>query len=144
VPLGPHVDARTALASALDELATRVGADNALVIDAWAHLWCHARPIDGAEQELAVDLAREVLRHAPKPLTRGGRLHHWDMTGPGGWYARSFAGVYVVVLVFVGALDAAAILAALTDALPRIESLTVSLPPHDGPRTTSGAAKQRA
>jgi hypothetical protein len=88
-------------------------------------------------------LARTVVDRAVKPLVRGGRIDEGSFGDDGGWYARSFAGVYLVLIVFDRAFDQALVRAALVDALPTIEALTVALPSPDGPEAEAGAAKLR-
>jgi hypothetical protein len=64
-------------------------------------------------------------------LARGGHLAR-DVREPAfGWIARSFAGVYVAVLVFDRAWDELQAKPALLQALPAIETALLSLPPRD-------------
>lgn len=141
VALGPSVPEWAALVRALVALAERTGAQNAFVTDAWGHLWCRARAPERPERVLA--LARTVVDRAAKPLVRGGRIDEGAFGDDGGWYARSFAGVYLVLIVFDRAIDHELVRAALIDALPAIEALTLALPSPDGPGSASGAAKMR-
>ena len=142
--LGYGVEEWSALATLLAALAQRVGASNACVTDAWGHLWCRGHALSQEQQERVLALAREVVEVAPKPLPRGGRLDGGAFADGGGWYARSFAGVYVLLVIFEAPFDELSLRRALLGFLPRIEALTVALPPPDGPEATSGAAKQRA
>lgn len=144
MPLGPANEEWNALASVLALLAERAGAANACVTDAWGNLWCRARALSAAEQERVLALARHVVERTPTPLARGGRIDHTEHSEGGGHHARSFAGVYVVLLVFDGAIDELAVRRALRELLSQIEALTVALPPPDGPDATSGAGKRRA
>jgi hypothetical protein len=137
--LGPGVPEWAALAQALAALASRTGATNAFVIDAWGHLWCRARA-HGAPDHL-FRLATAVLQRASKPLTRGGRLDVGAIGDDEAWYARSFAGVYVVLVLFERTFDELAVRRAVTESLREIEALTLSLPPPDGPDVSRGAAK---
>jgi hypothetical protein len=139
VALGPAVPEWAALADALAALTARSGARNVFVVDAWGHLWCRARAHDDSDRVLA--LATTVLARAAKPLTRGGRLDVGHVGDDTAWYARSFAGVYVVLLVFDAAFDELAVRRSVIAALPEIEALTVALPPPGGPDASSGAAK---
>ena len=76
-------------------------------------------------------------------LHRGGQLRH-TVSGEGfGYVARSFGGIYVVILVFGGALDELVAKRALTHALPAIERLVAALPPHEPPPPTAGVAAMR-
>ncbi len=117
------------LAAALATLAKECGAQNAHVLDAWANLWCSADAYDGPGGDLAIGLTDAQLKKLRLPLNRGGRLHCATATD----YFRSFAGIYVVNLHFAGPFDADAVLTATDAALPRIEALTLLLPPPEGP-----------
>jgi hypothetical protein len=59
--------------------------------------------------------------------------------GRGAIYLRSFASVYVLVLTFEDAARLFRAREAISNALPEIESLTVALPPPDGPDASGGA-----
>jgi hypothetical protein len=58
--------------------------------------------------------------------------------------AESFAGIYVVVVWVEGSPDSTLVRARLRAAIPKIEALTIALPPPDGPDATAGASKVRA
>jgi hypothetical protein len=58
--------------------------------------------------------------------------------GPAPLVAHSFAGLYLLVLVFDAPFDELRAERATLDALPRIERLVLALPPHD-PDPTEGA-----
>lgn len=76
-------------------------------------------------------------------LHRGGHLRH-TVSGEGfGYVARSFGGIYVVILVFGGPLDELVAKRALTHALPTIERLVAALPPHTPLPPTAGMAAMR-
>ena len=64
---------------------------------------------------------------------------HWRTARS--YIAESFAGIYVLVAWFNEPSDA---YLAIRQAIPRIEGLTLSLPPPDGPDATEGAGKARA
>jgi hypothetical protein len=121
------------LASALAALAAECGAQNAYVLDAWANLWCSAHAYDRFGGDVAMQVTDAQLRKLKVPLNRGGRLHAVTSTD----YLRSFAGIYVVLLHFVEPFDADAMLTATDAALPRIETLTLLLPPPEGPGSGS-------
>lgn len=141
MPLGPAVPEWAALVRSLAALTERAAATNAFVTDAWGHLWCRAWSPDSPHEVLA--LARRVADSAAKPLERGGHLGRGAVDAQGAWYARSFAGVYIVLIVFDGAFDVALVRAALGESLPTIEALTLALPPPDGPETGAAAAELR-
>lgn len=144
MPLGPDVAEWSALAAALAQLADRAGAANACVTDAWGHLWCRARAFSFPEQQRVLALARQLVEQAPAPLARGGRIDRSERTEHGAYAARSFAGVYVVLLLFDRPIDELAVRRAMRELLPPIEALTMALPPPDGPDATSGEGKRRA
>ncbi|MCC6873578.1 MAG: hypothetical protein IT378_04645 [Sandaracinaceae bacterium] len=142
--LGPAIAEWRALASVLAALAERVGASNACVTDAWGHLWCRGRPLSSEEQDRVLALARAIPERAPKPLPRGGRVDGGGIEQGQRWHARSFAGVYVALILFEHPFDELAVRRALQDLLPEIEALTIALPPPDGPDATSGVATKQA
>jgi hypothetical protein len=57
--------------------------------------------------------------------------------------ARSFAAIYVLVVVFRGPFEELRAKHAVTHALPAIESLVLALPPRDPPPTIAGAKAMR-
>ena len=76
-------------------------------------------------------------------LHKGGHVRH-TVSGEGfGYVARSFGGIYVLILVFGGALDELVAKRALTHALPAIERLVAALPPHEPLPPTAGVAVMR-
>jgi hypothetical protein len=88
----------------------------------------------------AVDAVR-ALTGIPT-LHRGGHLHEKHVEEGFGYLARSFAGIYVIVLVFEGAFDELRAERALALSLPAIERLVTALPPLD-PTPVAGAAAIR-
>ncbi len=117
------------LADALGALAREVGASNGFVLDSVANLWCSAKLYEGPDGDEVMDVAYDALTAMPIPLKRGGRI---DRVA-GQTYLRSFAGIYVLALRFTAAFDLARVRASAEQALPRIEALTLQLPPPDGP-----------
>ena len=71
-------------------------------------------------------------------LHKGGQLHHSVSEPDFGYVARSFAGIYVLVVVFRETYDELRAKRATVHALPIIERLVLALPPRD-PVPTSGA-----
>ncbi|WP_437812635.1 hypothetical protein [Sorangium sp. So ce1078] len=146
MPLGDDVPAWKALRDALGDLVARAGAVTAAVIDESNNIWC-AWPVSPAVLPLAARFAElEVAHRAGPPLRRGGRLSVARPAAPpeDAYLAESFGGIYVLVLWFEGPFDAAFQRARLRRELPRIEALTIGLPPPDGPEASEGAAKLRA
>jgi len=72
-------------------------------------------------------------------LHRGDHLHEAIREDSLGYIARSFATIYVLILVFPGHFDELGAERAMSRALPTIEKLVVSLPPDDTPNTRQGA-----
>jgi Type II secretion system (T2SS), protein E, N-terminal domain len=76
-------------------------------------------------------------------LRKGGHVRHMA-TGPGfGCVARSFAAIYVLILVFDNPFDELLAKRAVAQALPTIERLVAALPPLDPPPPTAGVAAMR-
>jgi len=82
--------------------------------------------------EAAVPLVIEATRE--RPLRKGGHLHLLRSVEPPFAAAESFAGVYMVLLLFDEPFAAADVSALVRRALPEIEALTVALPPPDPTR----------
>lgn len=141
--LGPHVPEWAALARTLGVLAEGAGAANAVVTDAWGHLWCRAEPLAGPALERVLAVASRLAADARPPLARGGKIDRTRADGDASWVARSFAGVYVLVLLHEGPFDPARSRAAIDAHLASIEALTLALPPTSGPDATSGAGRAR-
>jgi hypothetical protein len=97
-------------------------------------------PRDPPASTRAVDAVRALPEiHS---LHRGGHLHQ-TFTEPGfAWLAKSFAGIYVLILAFEGAFDELRAERAVTISLPAIERLVTALPPLD-PTPVAGAAAIR-
>ncbi|HVY45555.1 MAG TPA: hypothetical protein VHB21_06725 [Minicystis sp.] len=89
-------------------------------------------------RHLATRAAVPAVRALPElaALPKGGHLHHAYAEARFGFAAHSFAGIYVLVLVFDGPFDELGARRATQHALPTIERLVLSLPPRDP--TTSG------
>ena len=104
----------------LDTTAQAYGASTPLPDD-WSTLVDEVVP-------LVVEATRE------HPLRKGGHLHLMRSVEPPFAAAESFAGVYMVVLLFEAPFVAAEVSALVRRALPEIEALTVALPPPDPTR----------
>jgi hypothetical protein len=79
--------------------------------------------------ERAVDAVRALP--ILDQLHRGAHLAHAERSEGFGFVARSFAAIYVLVLVFDKAYDELRVERALRDGLPVIERLVLALPPWD-------------
>jgi hypothetical protein len=86
------------------------------------------------------DRALDAVRALPvlSSLHRGGHLHHAERGESFGFVARSFAGIYVLIVVFGAAHDEVRAERAVQQSLPIIERLVLALPPLD-PTPMAGA-----
>ncbi len=64
-------------------------------------------------------------------LRRGKRVRHIERDGPAPYLAHSFAGIYLLTLVFDEAFDELRAERAVLEALPRVERFVLALPPLD-------------
>jgi hypothetical protein len=76
-------------------------------------------------------------------LHKGGHLRHMTSEPDFGWVARSFAAIYVIILIFEGPFEELLAKRAMTQALPIIERLVAALPPLDPEPPTAGVAALR-
>ncbi len=77
-------------------------------------------------------------------LKKGGHLRHMAGEPDFGYLARSFAAIYVLVLIFDRPFEELLAKRAVTQALPSIERLVAALPPLEPPPPTAGVAAMRA
>jgi hypothetical protein len=76
-------------------------------------------------------------------LHKGGHLRHM-VSEPGfGFTARSFAAIYVLILIFDRPFEELLVKRAMAQALPVIERLVAALPPLEPPPPTAGVAAMR-
>lgn len=114
--------------------------DNVVSLDAHRAGTPPPPPVERSASLRAIDEVRALPGIAA--LHRGGHVHE-SVRGEGfGWVARSFAGIYVLVLVFDHAFDEVGAERAIAHALPTIERLVAALPPLD-PTPTAGVAAIR-
>jgi hypothetical protein len=110
-------------------------------------LLARALPLTLPVKESNLFLCRALLESPPQapPLRRGGKIDCIveDRATDTKLSARSFAGIYVLVL-WHDWFDDRPVSGTVEEALPLIEALVIALPPPDGPDATSGAAKMRA
>jgi hypothetical protein len=86
---------------------------------------------------------REVRALPPAAqLHKGATLHHVERAEGFGYLARSFAGIYVLVLVYDALFDELRAERAVAQSLPAIERLVLALPPLD-PKPMGGAIALR-
>jgi hypothetical protein len=150
----------------LEALCERAAASNAIVIDANSPVeWAAARPQEAipldarssrppseADVERRDDRsvpaasrrALHLVRSLPElaALRKGKHMRHVERAGDMQIVAQSFAGIYLLVVVFVAAFDELRTERAIVDALPRIERLVLALPPLD-PGPYAGLAALR-
>lgn len=100
------------------------------------------REVQGSASERALRIVRALPELAT--LHRGGQLHHMVTEPDLGLIARSFAAIYVVLLVFPGPFDELRAKRALLQALPIIERLVLALPPRDPAPQIGGVVALRA
>jgi hypothetical protein len=96
-------------------------------------------------RHFATRKAIQLVRAMPElgNLHRGGHLNRTVTEQDFACIARSFAGIYVLVVVFEGPFDEIRAKHAVSQALPIIESLVLALPPRDPPPSIVGARAAR-
>ena len=96
-------------------------------------------------RHFATRKAIQLVRAMPEleNLHRGGHLSRTVTEQDLACIARSFAGIYVLVVVFQGPFDELKAKHAVSQALPVIESLVLALPPRDPPPSIAGARAAR-
>jgi hypothetical protein len=142
MPLGPSVPEWLALAAELERLSRAADSRNAVVMDAFNDLWCRAHALDDTQQPFNL-LAIALAETWKVPLQSGGRIDLARTDRAPYFCAISFAGVYVLMLWFDAPFEPQWVRAVVRRALPKIESLTVSLPPPEGPGRELRSARQR-
>ena len=127
----------------LEALARDAKCFNAYVFDAWENPWCAAHSFTEVAREDLLDLVRAGTARARAPLHRGGVLDSCLSGRMGHAYLKTYASCYVLVLRFSGPFDEQKTRAAVSLALPRLEALTVRLPPSGGPGSRGQEAAKR-
>jgi hypothetical protein len=147
-----------ALLDELRALCERASALNALVVDANSPiLWGAARPRDvvpadwaapapGGTEAPANEDGGDTIARASRSaleavrahvdmsaLRKGKRVRHVEREGEAPFLAHSFAGIYLLTLVFAGEFDELRAERAVLEAMPRVERLVLALPPLDPP-----------
>jgi hypothetical protein len=143
MPLGPEIAEWAELQRTLHELVRGAGAAFAAVIDESANVWCATDATQAMVRATGRFYDREIAGRAGPLLRRGGRISVSRSESPpeDSYLAESFAGIYVLVVWFDQPFGPPLVQARVRRTLPRIESLTVALPPPDGP--SAGAASKR-
>ena len=136
--------AQQELGEELLDLVSRTSAANAFVFDAWGLIWCSAILTYGDDRERLYLQVKTILDGLEPPLQRGTKLDRIFSDDVTSMYCVSFAATYVLA-VWVAPETNVFLMRRLTkDALPRIEAMTLSLPPPDGSGGSSGAQHGRA
>lgn len=86
----------------------------------------------------------EILEVVDPPLARGGKVDRLFAHDTSPMYCVSFAASYVLGLWLHPDANEFRVRRIVKTALPRVEAMTLSLPPPNGADTTSGAQRNRA
>jgi hypothetical protein len=138
-----YSDEQRQLAEELSNLAKRAGAKNAFVFDAWGLIWCSGSLTFGENQARLYAQVGAILEGLDPPLARGAKVDR-IFTHELSMYCVSFAATYVLGVWLAEETNEFTLRRTVKAALPRIESMTLALPPPDGTDTTSGAGSNRA
>ncbi len=140
------VDAATesALRRALHELVEQAAGCHAAVLDQSNGLWCSTPLTDDVTDAVERFYSAEVEAKSDE-LRRGIHLRvaRSRKAPEDSFIAESFASIYVLLLGFEGEFDPFTAGAKLRAALPRIQALTLALPPPDGPVAGDGVRRMR-
>ena len=139
-----HSQAQHELASELRILVENAGATNAFVFDAWGIIWCSATLTFGDDETRLYAQVPEVLGAVAPPLARGGKLDRIFAHDVSPMYCVSFAASYILGLWLSLEADEFRVRRLVKKALPRVEAMTLSLPPPNGPDASAGAQRSRA
>lgn len=129
------------LGAELAHLVQRLAACDAFVFDAWALVWAVSRFPGIALRDRMFSHAKHVLESTSPAFVSGATLDrlHDELEPP--LYCRSFARVYVLGVWVPPGTDEHEVRGGVRVALPRIEALTLALPPPPGhgsfPQATS-------
>jgi hypothetical protein len=136
--------AQNELTHELRVLVERAHATNAFVFDAWGIIWCSATLTFGEDETLLYAQVPEVLEAVDPPLARGGKLDRIFAHAMFPMYCVSFAATYVLGLWLTPKVNEFEMRRLVKKALPRVEAMTLSLPPPNGPDMSSGAKRSKA
>ncbi|MEI9950138.1 MAG: hypothetical protein WDO74_14480 [Pseudomonadota bacterium] len=129
-----------ALTLALAELVRDCGATLGAIVDESSVVWCTA-PASSNAQEIVEHFFRTEIAPNTKALLHGQRLSIHQASGPHRYVAESFAALYVLALWLEAEFDTEFVRARIRLALPKIEALTLAVPPFDGPEGGGEAQK---
>lgn len=134
----PELEALTlALAELVRDCAGTLGA----IVDESSVVWCTV-PASAASRATVDDFFRTEIAPNIKSLLHGHRLSIHQASGPHRYVAESFAALYVIAIWLEAEFDTEFVRARIRLALPRIEALTLAVPPFDGPEGSGGAQKR--
>jgi hypothetical protein len=149
IGVGTSGTAWSKLREVVGQLAEECGGSFGFVVDEGNGLWCVAAAASAgpsiADQEKAADrfYVRELAPRAQE-LRRGTPLTFVSLDGEERYLGVTFASIYVAVVWFERDFAPTLVRARIRKAIPEIEKLIVSLPPHGGPGRDAGAQKIRA
>lgn len=129
----------TALATKLAELARDVRAANVVVADSSENIWCRATDLNTAELLRADWIFATAMRSATGSLAAGGTLDVARAHEEPYLHARSFGGIYVLLIWFDRPFKEKFVRELVQQELPRIEALTEALPPDEPDRPANAA-----
>src|SRR3954465_1513924 len=130
-----------ALTRAVAELVHDCDATLGAIIDESSVVWCTAPAREDAPGIVGEFFRAEIAPNI-KGLLHGHRLSIHRAEGPHRYVAESFAAVYVIALWLEAEFDTEFVRARIRLALPRIEALTLAVPPFDGPDGAGGAQRR--
>ena len=94
-----------------------------------------------AASRIAVHVVRTMNDGAAS--RKGKHVRHVERSGQAPFVAHSFAGIYLLVIVYDALFDELRAERAIVEALPRIERLVLALPPLDPPTKGAGVVSMR-
>ena len=130
-----------ALTLALAELVRDCDATLGAIVDESSVVWCTVPAGENAAATVDHFFHTEIEPNI-KALLHGQRLSIHQASGPHRYVAESFAALYVIALWLEAEFDTELVRARIRLALPRIEALTLAVPPFDGPEGSGGAQKR--
>jgi hypothetical protein len=128
------------LRAELEAIAAACSSFNAYILDVWDNSWCAARGFNDMPRADLADFIHAAASRKAVTLTRGGKLDT-SLSGPMGHaFLRTYGSCYVLLLRFSRPFDVEKTRDTVRAALPRLEALTMRLPPPDGPGSDGNEA----
>lgn len=127
------------LQAELADLVLGAEAFNAYVFDVWNNFWCAAHSYAYAPDEELARLIQLVAKERHVALTHGGHLDTALSVPDAHLFVKTYGSCYVLLLRFAGDFSVEQVRSRVHAAIPRIEALTLLLPPPDGPESDGGA-----